>query len=436
VRTYCLVAWLAAHLLAAPAMAAPGDLDPSFGTGGYVQIGGVGTDATGLSLRPDGRIAVAILGYQRGAILQFLANGGADVSFGTGGRADLPIQPSGGLARQQSGKLIAFGGIAGVGLAIARVDTDGSVDPTFGVAGVASTGRPMGQWAGSVALQSSGNILAAYAWGLGSRGPFLSAVARHLVDGAVDPSFGAGGSAMAEYGRWPEVAVDAADRILLARLWDIDNKAVMLRLTAAGARDASFGQGGAAFPPTGAEAAVDGVAVQADGRIVTIGWGWDGRVGGSGGPLMLVRYLPNGTPDPAFGSGGVAQVRPPNPDPMRASIAVQPDGRIIVAANLPSSSPGIVVLRLLPDGSPDATFGNNGTVTTAPIYFTPGIMSIAIQPDGKILVLTSNGTLLRYLGGGGPAAVAEVPSLAPGALALLAVAVAALAGIALRRRDA
>jgi uncharacterized delta-60 repeat protein len=425
---------LAAHLLAAPAMAAPGDLDPSFGTGGYVQIGGVGTDATGLSLLPDGRIAVAILGYQRGAILQFLANGGADVSFGTGGRADLPIQPSGGLARQQSGKLIAFGEIAGAGPAIARVDSDGSVDPTFGVAGVASAGSG---YASSVALQSSGNILAAYWLDLvGTRGTFVSAVARHLVDGAVDPSFGAGGSAMAEYGRWPEVAVDAADRILLARLWDIDNKAVMLRLTAAGARDASFGQGGAAFPPTGAEAAVDGVAVQADGRIVTIGWGWDGRVGGSGGPLMLVRYLPNGTPDPAFGSGGVAQVRPPNPDPMRASIAVQPDGRIIVAANLPSSSPGIVVLRLLPDGSPDATFGNNGTVTTAPIYFTPGIMSIAIQPDGKILVLTSNGILLRYLGGGGPAAVAEVPSLAPGALALLAVAVAALAGIALRRRDA
>ena len=433
-RTYCLVAWLAAHLLAAPAMAAPGDLDPSFGTGGYVQIGGVGTDATGLSLLPDGRIAVAILGYQRGAILQFLANGGADVSFGTGGRADLPIQPSGGLARQQSGKLIAFGEIAGAGPAIARVDSDGSVDPTFGVAGVASAGSG---YASSVALQSSGNILAAYWLDLvGTRGTFVSAVARHLVDGAVDPSFGAGGSAVAGQGREPVVAVDAADRILVARLWDIDNKAVMLRLTAAGARDATFGQGGAAFPPTGAEAAVDGVAVQADGRIVTIGWGWDGRVGGSGGPLMLVRYLPNGTPDPAFGSGGVAQVRPPNPDPMRASIAVQPDGRIIVAANLPSSSPGIVVLRLLPDGSPDATFGNNGTVTTAPIYFTPGIMSIAIQPDGKILVLTSNGILLRYLGGGGPAAVAEVPSLAPGALALLAVAVAALAGIALRRRDA
>jgi uncharacterized delta-60 repeat protein len=441
-RARLVVIWLVVQALSASADAAPGDLDTSFGPGGYVQLFGA---ATGLSLLPDGRIVVAMPGYPRSTLLRLLSTGAADTSFGTAGRAEVPNSLSGGLARQPSGKLVAFGEVPGGTrcLSLARVDQDGAVDATFGIAGSVPTGPAMpcdpvvgflGPWSGSVGVQSTGQIIAAFGWGIGARGPFIAAAARNLVDGAVDASFGQGGTATTENGRQPVIAVDAADRILLTDLWDTAGAAVAIRLTPLGERDATFGQGGAARPPAGAEASIDGVVVQHDGAIVTAGWGWGGSVGGTGGPLTIVRYLADGTPDPSFGAGGFAIVRPPNPDAQRVAIVVQPDGRIVVAANLPSSSPGIVVVRLLPDGSPDATFGSNGIVTTAPIYFTPGIVSMAIQPDGKILVLTSNGILLRYLGGAAAAAAVEVPALASALLAVLAALVVSLATVALRRR--
>lgn len=272
-NTHLVVMWLAMQALSATANAAPGDLDLSFGPGGYVQLSGT---ASGLSLSDDGRIVVASEG-----LLRLLANGSADTSFGTAGRANVPNNAIEGLVRQPSGKLIAFGRITGGArcLGLTRIDHDGAVDTAFGLAGTVPTGPPMpcvdllGPWAGSVAVQSTGSIVPAFGYGLGRVGPFLAGAARHLVDGAVDASFGQSGTTWVGYGREPVIAIDAADRILLARLWDAGYSTVMIRLTPSGERDQTFGQAGAALSPAGAEASIDGIAVQRDGRIVTAGVG-------------------------------------------------------------------------------------------------------------------------------------------------------------------
>ncbi|MGH9003289.1 MAG: hypothetical protein ACRDYV_09185, partial [Acidimicrobiia bacterium] len=127
-----------------------------------------------------------------------------------------------------------------------------------------------------------------------------------------------------------------------------------------------------------------------DGAIVV------GGVSDQGGSrnLALARYLSNGTLDGAFGGDGLVteERRPLTTDVVRA-LAIQPDGRIVVAGvtfeDMASVEPhgDFIVARYLPDGSADPTFGVGGVVTTG---FSEGsyddAYTLVVQPDRRILV--------------------------------------------------
>ena len=150
----------------------------------------------------------------------------------------------------------------------------------------------------------------------------------------------------------------------------------------------------------------ENVVVQpTDGKIVVSGSSLDPGSSGVGidHHTDLARYLPDGQPDPAFGAGGTLTLDAF----VGADLALQPDGRLLLVGTAdttpPGSPPGSVtelsVMRLEPDGAPDPTFGDNGTVNVSVTRLSspsgvPGRdigAAIALQPDGRIVVAGSTG---------------------------------------------
>ena len=170
--------------------------------------------------------------------------------------------------------------------------------------------------------------------------------------------------------------------------------------TAPGDLDPTFGVAGVATTPVGGGAAY-ALAIQPDGKIVAAGAGFFST------RFAVARYLSTGALDPAFAGGSVLITLPPGAmSGIARSVAVQPDGKIVVAGEVtdPSGAPALGVIRLLSDGQPDPTFGGTGGVVTG--GGLAGGRSIALQPDGGIVVAGKVGTpvprfaLVRYLGGG------------------------------------
>jgi uncharacterized delta-60 repeat protein len=142
------------------------------------------------------------------------------------------------------------------------------------------------------------------------------------------------------------------------------------------ALDPGFGNGGlVATPFTGNNAIIEGAALDGQGRIVAGGQSQSPAV------ITLARYLPGGTLDPSFGGGTGKVTQAFGPFSRANGVAVQSDGKILVAA---SANNAFVVLRLLDNGTPDPGF-NGGLPLSLPGAGRDAD-SIAEQPDHKILV--------------------------------------------------
>ena len=185
---------------------------------------------------------------------------------------------------------------------------------------------------------------------------------------------------------------------------------------AAAALDATFGQGGKVVvrPPGEAGEWPGGEAVQPDGDIVVAGTAAPAR---SGYVFLLLRFLPDGRLDPAFGTGGrvwtdLVTLATPLRGAVTGDVAlgsstasavvVQPDGKIIVGGSTQSGgSTAFAVLRYLPDGRPDPSFGSDGlALTDFDAATNDAVTSLALLPDGRILAAGAAGdaaALARYL---------------------------------------
>ena len=160
---------------------------------------------------------------------------------------------------------------------------------------------------------------------------------------------------------------------------------------AAGDLDATFGRGGRVETNLGHDFAPRDAALQADGKIVVAGSYYNARFATIA--FGLVRYQTNGALDPSFGTNGVALTAFTNFINYANALAIQDDGKIVVAGEAMSSDGTIdvwAVARFNANGSPDSTFGNNGRVTTDfltthPAGFHQAADVVILQPDGRIL---------------------------------------------------
>lgn len=154
-----------------------------------------------------------------------------------------------------------------------------------------------------------------------------------------------------------------------------------------GAIDTSF-NGGAQLVSAGeGEDYATALAVQADGKVITVGWT---STTAGGADLAVVRHGRDGTLDAAFGTGGkvVTAVGAARATDQAHAVAVQPDGKILVGGLTATTGTDydFLLVRYNADGSLDGTFGNGGKVITSFGASTDRINTILVQDDGKIVV--------------------------------------------------
>ncbi|MCR6701562.1 MAG: delta-60 repeat domain-containing protein [Dokdonella sp.] len=303
---------------------------------------------------------------------------------------------------------------AGVDAAFVRLDAGGVPDPAFGSAG---DGRVS---AGLAPAYPHGDLHLARA--LDGRLPYLAhapnlaaaIVGRLHGDGKIDTSFNGSGHRFLG----PGFFVDGGIEVQLSRvLPDADGGVLVLgaalrmtstatpqicqavgRLTVAGATDTRFGNGRGSIcvapsrPGQPDRAMAYDGALLADGRIVLAGVAE--RAGGSGLDMSVIRLLPDGRLDPSFGPGhdGWAYVGfDQGGDMTDAAFAVTVDaaGRIVLAGTVRRpTSWEIGVARLLPSGDPDPAFGLDGRVLLgyAQYGYLPTSFSVYALAGDRILV--------------------------------------------------
>jgi uncharacterized delta-60 repeat protein len=406
---------------------ANGSLDFSLnGTGKVTTDLNVGVDDIGnaLALHGDGRIVVAGQSASDFGLVRYNADGSRDVSFGGGDGIVTTNFGAGvtdigrGVVVQSNGKT-TVAGRSRTELAFARYNLDGTPDSSFDADGlmVQNAGNNFisafgGYW--GMALQPDGKIVAVgEGWREASGIDFT--VSRLNADGTFDLSFkGGDGIATTDiFGLFDEaraVSIQPDGKIVAAG--SAQNATggsdfAVVRYQADGTLDTSFGGDGIVTTDIrgNRNERAHALAIQPDGKIVVAGQ-TNNAADGNLDDGVLIRYNPNGTPDAAFGAGGIvitpgSVVNPNSFTWLRShSIALQPDGKIVVAGQAAffSVSRDGFVARYNPNGTLDSTFGTippNGTQGgTIRIDFKTSdtLNAVALQADGKVVVAGSADT--------------------------------------------
>ncbi len=275
---------------------------------------------------------------------------------------------------------------------------DGSLDLTFSGDGKQTTdiGNSY-DYAYSVAIQGDGKIVVAgtakFFSGLGMSSDF--AIVRYNSDGNLDSTFSGDGIQTKDIGSRSDygysVAIQTDGKIVVAgfSLNETDFDFALVRYNSDGTLDNTFSEDGIQTTAIGSgNDASFSVAIQADGKIVVVGYAF---FNGSKNDLAIVRYNSDGTLDNTFSGDGI-QTNDIGGDSDEAySVAIQPDGKIVVLGkflypdNFSSQDYDYALLRYNSDGSLDNSFSGDGFKTSH--FGTNDIAhSVAIQSDGKILV--------------------------------------------------
>ena len=384
-----------------------GSLDPSFSGDGKQTTGFCGTNgdcggASAVAVQADGKIVVVGNGAPdaRGdvdfAIARYNPNGSLDPSFSGDGKQTTDFGGSdfaSAVALQPDGRIVAVGDAADGDFALARYNSDGSLDPSFSGDGKQTTGFGVSGYstgASAVAIRTDGKIVA-----VGTAGNVF-ALARYEPNGSLDPRFSGDGRQTTSFG-----GLAAANGVALFGDGTIvaggdvnlgDHGAFALaRYKANGSPDASFSGDGKQTTGFGGPDEANGVAIQANGKIVAVGSGGRG--------FALGRYNPDGSLDPRFSGDGVQTTDVSRLGGANA-VALQADGRIVAVG---SARYGFGLARYNLNGSLDPSFSDDGVQTTnfGCVGGCADARGAAIQADGKILavgIVDSGGgfALARY----------------------------------------
>lgn len=328
----------------------------------------------------------------------FALDGDLDVTFGNGGKVTTIVGPpiqggARGIAIQADGRIVVIGS-AHVGslsfsdFAVVRYNPDGTQDASFGNDGIVTTDISTYDDAFDVAIQPDGKIVV-----VGSAGGLSSATVRYNVDGTLDASFD-GDGIVTTSGSINTFAFDVAIQpdgkiVVVGMTRNADEDFLIIRYNADGTLDTTFDGDGIATTDVGAgDDQAHGIALQGDGKIVVAGI----AVRGSWYAFAVVRYLSDGSMDSAFNGDGKAFADLGNTDDYARAVAIQPDGKIVIVgesdSNLPSLHAEFGVARFGPDGELDTTFNGSGKVRTV-LEPNSGCEAndILVQDDGKLLAL-------------------------------------------------
>src|SRR5215470_3809965 len=397
----------------AQAQAADGTLDPTFGTGGKVKTDFHRSNdlANGMALQPDGKMVVAGISFtgisSAGgdfAVARYNTDGTLDSSFGVGGKVTtdfgLTDQASSVLV-QPDGKIVVAGGTyatfpaAGGQFALARYNSNGSLDTSFGVGGLVRTSfGSSGCFASALVLQSDGKIIAVGTNYIDLQTNSDFGLVRYNSDGSLDSSFGNGGEVSTEF----DGLLDSVSAVLVQP----DGKIIavgaassaitsfdfaLVRYLSNGTIDTTFGSAGKVRTDFGGSN-IDiafAAALQPDGKIVAAGTNTDAT--GSKVTFAIARYNSNGSLDTTFDSTGRASVDFGSFNQAAKAVLIQSDGKIVTVGfpDDEASDSDFLLARLNVNGSLDTSFGVGGKVRTSFGNLNGGANAAVLQADGKIV---------------------------------------------------
>jgi uncharacterized delta-60 repeat protein len=277
--------------------------------------------------------------------------------------------------------------------ASARAAVPGDLDSSFGAAGTVTTDVGTNAGANGAVLQPDGKTVVA---GQGNpSGKNEVAVVRYNPSGTLDQGFG-GGSGLVTVPIGTNAGASAVvlqpdGKLVTAGIAVVGGRMQMaaVRLNPDGSLDASYGNGGIVTVPIGASATGFATKLQPDGKLVIAG----AASVGDATVFAAARLNADGSPDKSFGSDGSTTLNLPG---AAWAVALQPDGRIVLAgeAVLASGARQFAAARLNASGTLDASFGNGGVVMV-PIGSTAFADALVLNPDGT-LVLAGNAFTNTY----------------------------------------
>lgn len=278
------------------------------------------------------------------------------------------------------------------------VEVVGGIDPTFGNDGVVTSDFGGGlEQIEDIAVLPDGKILAAgHTWQEDAAGPRFS-VARYDKNGKLDKKFGKGGIVRValveeqfDYSEARGLAVQPDGKFIL--VGTAHNPQMyhstfgMVRFNANGTLDKTFGKGGIVLTPLdditgfGHDQEAFAVAVAADGKIVVVG-----ETAGYPADFAVVRYDSKGRLDKKFGKNGLVTTDFGGDDSASA-LAIQPDGKIVVAGNGVMGDNDYAIARYNPDGKLDRSFGEGGKATVDFLGGKDWPYGVHVREDGKVIV--------------------------------------------------
>lgn len=393
-------------------------LSRTWGVGGAVALGSANSFPETAAFLSGGRTVVAVSAFSNGlsdpaaSLIVLRPDGSPDPAFGQNGTVTINFAAGGAssaelissvLPLSGGGVLVAgqtyTGGANTSGLVVAKVTAAGALDTGFGVGGIfrLSSQSSTPGVINSVLEQPDGKLLLSGSLET-SGGGSETALIRLNANGTLDTSFGANGvvRGLGTTGA-PEFAFSAAEGSRILPDGDIltvgsggpNGGLFVLRHNSDGTADTAFGTGGR-LPitlPQG-EVEIESLAVDPQGRLVILLEAGDDDVE----VTYLVRLTQAGTLDTTFGSNGVLLVPTPVPNLVTEAnqLAIDAAGNILLAGSLeePVGEEDIFsfVMRLTPNGALDTSFDANG------IYLLPAfddLDSLLVSPSGSILLLTS-----------------------------------------------
>lgn len=318
-----------------------GTLDLTFnGTGSVMTPIATQDYAFAVALQPDGKIVIggcSVTGSYLFALVRYNPNGSLDTSFNGTGKVTtafgVDAVGGAGIAVQGDGKIVMGGYTGGAGIgdfALARYNADGSLDTSFNGTGKVTTNFGGNDDVGrDMVLQPDGKIVQ-----VGYSGPGAAwdvGVARFNIDGTLDTSFN--------------------------------------------------GTGRVTTPVGGAKDEADAVVVQPDGKVVVAGYSGNGV----NDDALVVRYTSAGALDTTFnGTGKLSLPLGPGNDTLR-SLALEADGRIVASGYASNGANNdMATIRLNADGTLDTSFNGTGTLLTTFGASEDYAMDTLVGPDGSI----------------------------------------------------
>ncbi len=261
----------------------------------------------------------------------------------------------------------------------------GSLHTAFGAGGKVTANYSAFEVSNAVAVQSDGKIIiAGYSAVFGNADV---AVLRYNANGTLDTTFSGDGGVLTDVGISSTdvatcVAVQSDGKILVGGYSNASgvNDHLLLRYNTNGTLDTTFGSNGRILYNAGGNDQAAALAIQPDGKIVLVGRNYIG----TGEDFTIFRFSKEGMPDPTFSVDGF-RTYSFGFDDYATSVAIQEDGKIVVAGYCSSNTNDFAVLRMHPNSDLDNSFHFDGKVTIN-MGGDDRAMAMKIQSDGKILL--------------------------------------------------